>query len=55
MIIWAYSFTIEATGFGLFLEAFSWETDLWVKLGDFAVKKTQNWEEKSVFNWKSTK
>ena len=23
----------------LFLEVFSWETDLWVTLGDFAVKK----------------
>ena len=24
----------------LFLKAFSWETDLWVTLGDFTVKKT---------------
>ena len=37
-----------------FLKAFSWETDLWVTLGDFT-GKTQNWERKSVFNWKSTK
>ena len=34
----------------LFLKAFSWETDLWVTLGDFTVKKMQNLEEKFVFN-----
>ena len=28
----------KADGFLLFLKAFSWETDLWVKLGDFTVK-----------------
>ena len=44
----------KGDGLLLFLKAFSWETDLWVKLGDFKVK-TQNWEGKSVFNWKSTK
>ena len=27
------------------------ETDLWVTLGDFMVKM-QNWESKSLFNWK---
>ena len=40
--------------FQLFLQAFSWETNLWVTRGDFTVK-TQNWEGKSVFNWKSIK
>ena len=39
----------KADGFLLFLKAFSWETDLWVTLGDFMVK-TQNWEGKSAFN-----
>ena len=29
----------KGDGFLLFLKAFSWETDLWVTLGDFAVKK----------------
>ena len=38
----------------LFLKAFSWETDLWVTLGDFTVKN-ENWEGKSVFKWKSIK
>ena len=36
----------------LFLKAFSRETDLLVTLGDFTVK-TQNWEGKTVLNWKS--
>ena len=31
----------------LFLKAFSWETDLWIPVGDFAIK-TQNLEGKSV-------
>ena len=44
----------KGDGFLLFLKAFSWETDLWVSLGDFTVK-TQNWEGKSVVNWKSIK
>ena len=35
--------------FLFFLTAVSWETDFWIPLGDFALK-TQNWEEKSVFN-----
>ena len=35
--------------FLLFLKALSWETDLWVTLGDFAVK-AQNWEGKFVFH-----
>ena len=26
----------------LFLKVFSWETDLWVTLGDFTVKKRKN-------------
>ena len=40
----------------LFWNAFSWEIDLWVTLGDFTVKKkTQNWEGKSVFNRKTIK
>ena len=38
-----------------FQKAFSWETNLWVTLSDFTIKKTQNWEGKSVLNWKSTK
>ena len=44
-IIWAYSFvtknkqTNKANGFLLFLKAFSWEADLWVRLGDFTLKK----------------
>ena len=29
----------KATVFLLFLKSFSWETDLWVTLGDFTVKK----------------
>ena len=33
----------KSDGFLLILKAFSWETDLWVTLGDFTVK-TQNWE-----------
>ena len=43
----------KGDGFQLFSQAFCWETDLWVTLGDFTVKKTQNWEGNSVFNWKS--
>ena len=39
--------------FALFKSIFSWETDLWVTLGDFTVKKKRNWEGKSIFNWKS--
>ena len=38
----------------LFSKAFSWETDLWVTLGDFIVK-TQNLEGRSALNSKSTK
>ena len=34
-----------ATGFLLFLKAFSWETNLWVKLGDFIVKKRKIWKK----------
>ena len=29
----------KGDGFLLLLKAFSWETDLWVTLGDFTVKK----------------
>ena len=29
------------TGFCSFQKAFSWETDFWVKLGDFTVKHTK--------------
>ena len=36
---WAYSVAKKADGFLLFLKAFSSETDLWVTLGDFTVKK----------------
>ena len=42
----------KSDGFLHFLKEFSWETDLWVTLGEFTVK-TQNWEGKSVYNWKS--
>ena len=40
-MISAYSFAKKkkATGFCSFLKAFSWETDLWVTLGDFTVQK----------------
>ena len=31
-------FRKKGDGFLLFLKAFSWETDLWVTLGDFTVK-----------------
>ena len=45
----------EATNkFLHFLKAFSWETDLWVMLGDFTVKNA-NWAGKSVSNWKLIK
>ena len=59
-MIWTYGFAKKkkkkkkCNRFLLFLKVFSWETDLWVTLGDFVVK-TQNWEGKSVFNWKSIK
>ena len=44
---------LERKGDGvlLFLKAFSWETDLWVTLGDFMVKKPANLQGKSVFSW----
>ena len=48
-MIWAYSFAEKKSdGFFAQFKAFSWETDLWVTLGDFTVK-TQK-EGKSVFN-----
>ena len=31
----------KGDGFLFFLKAFSWETDLWVTLGDFAVKNAK--------------
>ena len=31
----------KGDGFLLFLKAFSWETDLWVKLGKFTVKNAK--------------
>ena len=31
----------------LFLKAFSWETDLWVTLGDFTVKKKNKTKQKN--------
>ena len=54
-IIWAFIVLLLKTAlcFALVM-AFSWETDLWVTLDDFTVK-TQIWEGKSVFNWKSIK
>ena len=33
------------------LKVFSWDTDLWISVGDFTVK-THNWAGKSVFNKK---
>ena len=44
----------EDNGFLFFLIAFSLETDLCVALGYFVVKM-QNWEGKSVLNWKFIK
>ena len=41
-----------------FLEAFSWDTGLWVTLGDFTDKKKQKQKQKqgeSVFTWKLIK
>ena len=35
----------KVDGFLLFLKAFSWETDLWVTLGDFRVKHVKLGEE----------
>ena len=38
--IWTYSFLRkQGDKFLLFLKVFSWETDLWVMLGEFTVKK----------------
>ena len=38
-IIWAYRLAEKKSNrFLLFLKAFSWETDLWVTLGDFTAK-----------------
>ena len=31
----------KADGFLVFLKAFSWETDLWVMLGEFTVKNAK--------------
>ena len=45
IIIWAYNFAENGDGFLLFLKAFSWETDLWVTLGDFKVKNTKRGKE----------
>ena len=36
----------------LLSKVFTWETDLWVTLGDFTVKNAKLGRE-SVFNWKS--
>ena len=38
--------------FFVILKAFSWDTDLWVTLGNFTVNM-QNFEEESAFNGKS--
>ena len=42
----------KGDGFLLFLKAFSWETVLWVTLGDFTVKDAKYGKE-ILFNWKS--
>ena len=39
--IWAYSFGKKGDGCLLLLKALSWETDLWVTLGDFTVKNAK--------------
>ena len=46
----------KGDGFLLFLKAFSWETDLWVTLGDFVVKKRKIGKGKLYLteNWSST-
>ena len=47
----------KPTGFFLFLKAFSWETDLWVTLGDFTVKNAKLgkeiciWQEIGEVEW----
>ena len=38
-------FTKKDDGVLHFLKAFSWETDLWVTLDDFRVKKAKLWTE----------
>ena len=45
--VFVYIFAIKD-----WLNNISWETDLWVTLGDFTLKTEQNWEGKYVFNWK---
>ena len=64
-MIWAYSFAKkkQSDGFLLFLKAFSWETNLWVTLDAFTVKKrkigkgnlnlTENWLSKNKIRCKS--
>ena len=39
----------KGDGFLLFLKAFSWETDLWVTLGDFAVKNAKSGKEIYIY------
>ena len=39
----------KGDGFLLFLKAFSWEIDFWVKLGDFAVKNTKLGREICIY------
>ena len=49
-IIWAYSFEKKkGDRFLLILKAFSWETDLWVTLGDFTVKKPRNVRKRNLY------
>ena len=39
----------KGDGFLLFLKAFSWETDLWVTLGDFTVKKNRKMGKRNLY------
>ena len=40
----------KGDGFLLFLKAFTWETDLWVTLGDFTVKKCKMYLTENQFS-----
>ena len=37
LYIWVYIFVKKCDGFLLFLKGFSWQTDLWVTLGNFII------------------
>ena len=50
---WAYSFEKKGDGLLLFIKAFSWDTDLWVMLGDFKGEKSKL-GKRNVFNLNQT-